>query len=551
MGKQARPYQIEFKAAVLKALNKGVKRQLGVLATGTGKSFAAIDIIKDFGKKLWITHEESLLEQSACAALTEYAPQINIRAMIESYGGLTNYIRHIQANPLFSELSENEVMKGVSVIKADVFGLEGDIIFASAQTLYRRLDKINPNLFDVVVADEAHLFGSKTFNQSLQHFDPKLLLGLTATATRMDGMMMGDIFEEIVYQYNIDEAIRDGYLVELDAIQIRTKLNLDNIHTLGGEFNQKELSQTVDVPERNELIYDSYKKYANGKQHIIYCINIEHAQNVNSVFQSHGELSEVLVSDIEITPDKKATLNRFKNEETTHLINVGMATTGVDIPNVQCITPARPTKSETLFWQILGRGTRTLPGIIDGIDDPIMRREAIKRSSKSKCIILDIVDVASKHKLINTYTLDKKKTIEERTFMTSEKKAGLIEIRDKAKIAAVLESDKRIHLFEVPEMKFSNSLRMQEPATEKQLVILKEHGYDTVNVSYTKAMCNQIISNFPASIKQINFLRWKKFDVDACPGLTYGQFQVCLKQVQEAEAAELLRKQTTHGEIEF
>src|SRR3989304_9771770 len=99
MLKQARSYQIDFKNAVNKKLNQGVKRQLGVMATGTGKTFTAVDIIRPFNKRLWITHTEELLDQSGEAMLSEYFPEVNIKDMIEAYGGLTDYLRYIKSNP--------------------------------------------------------------------------------------------------------------------------------------------------------------------------------------------------------------------------------------------------------------------------------------------------------------------------------------------------------------------------------------------------------------------------------------------------------------------
>ncbi len=78
---------------------------------------------------------------------------------------------------------------------------DAPIVFASAQTLWRRLDKIDPKLFDVVITDESHLFLSRTFVASVNHFTPKLLLGLTATPHRADGMLLGDIFDELIFQF--------------------------------------------------------------------------------------------------------------------------------------------------------------------------------------------------------------------------------------------------------------------------------------------------------------------------------------------------------------
>lgn len=533
MSKQSRDYQLKAQQAVAKELRKGVKRQLLTMATGTGKTFTAVEIIKEFNKRLWVTHEETLMEQSGIAMLAEYFPTIDARAMIEAYGGLTNYIRYMQSNPLFSEMSENQIMRGVSVIKADLFGLNGDIVLASAQTLHNRLDKIKPDLFDVVVADEAHLFGSKTFNKSLQYFDPKLLLGLTATPHRMDGMMMGDIFEKIVFQYNISDAIVDGYLCELDAIQIKTNLNLDGVHTLGGEFNQKELSQSVDIPQRNQLMVDSYKKYADGKSNLVFCIDVAHAMNVAELFREAGYRTEVVVGDKEITPERKATIQRFKNGETQIVVNVMVLTAGFDFPGIGCVTMGCPTKSLTKYMQQLGRGTRTLSGVIDGIDNANNRRIAIKASAKPHCTIIDMVDTTSRHRIVNTFELDKKKPLAERVFTTTEKKLEM-QAQFVRKMAATKVADKRVCLFEIPEVSFSQSIRMQEPATEKQLSWIAQKGYDVVNINYTKLMATEIISNFPASDKQVGFLKWKGYDTSK-PGITVGEFQRALEEIKKRE----------------
>lgn len=531
MSKTSREYQIKAQQAVASELRNGIKRQLLTMATGTGKTFTAVEIIKPFNKRLWVTHEETLMEQSGIAMLAEYFPQVDARAMIEAYGGLTNYIRYMQANPLFSEMSENQIMKGVSVIKADLFGLNGDIVLASAQTLHNRLNKIQSDLFDVVVCDEAHLFGSKTFNKSLQHFDPKLLLGLTATPHRMDGMMMGDIFEKIVFQYNLGDAITDGYLCELDAIQVKTNLNLDGVHTLGGEFNQKELSQSVDIPQRNQLLVDSYKKYADGKQNLVFCIDVQHAQNVAELFTEAGYRTEVVVGDKEITPERKATIQRFKSGETQIVVNVMVLTAGFDYPAIGCVTMGCPTKSLTKYMQQLGRGTRTLPGVIDGIDDAMLRRQAIKASGKPHCTIIDMVDTTSRHRLINTFELDKKKPLKDRVFLTTEKREAIGAARA-IQIQANKVVDTRVNLLEIPEVTFSTSVKMQDPATEKQLAWIASVGYDVVNINYTKMMATQIISGLPASQGQIWYLKKEGYDVSK-PGITVGEYRLAKEQIEK------------------
>src|SRR3990167_4398254 len=254
--KITRPYQqqcidiIEFK------LQKGVKRMMAVMATGCGKTFTAVKALAPFKKRLWVTHTEELLEQSGSAFLHELYPNLDIQTMIDTHGGLADYIKAVKSYGIFSDLPENEIIKNIGIEKAEAFDIEADIVMASAQTLHRRLDRIAPDMFEAIVADECHLFMAKTYIKSLNYFQPKLLLGLTATPHRADGAGLGDLFDEIVFQYNLEQAIAEGYLCEIDALAIQTKINIDAVRTTAGEFNQKDLKQTVDTTERNKLIVE-------------------------------------------------------------------------------------------------------------------------------------------------------------------------------------------------------------------------------------------------------------------------------------------------------
>ncbi len=532
MKKVLRPYQELAYKAVFDHMAEGKNRVIVVLPTGAGKTKLASSIATNFQRILFLSHTEELLSQSGEALLNEFYPEMDVKSIVDNYGGLIEYFRYLQGSNLFGGLEETNRF---GIIKADLFKIDSRITIGSYQTIHRRLDRIPADWFDLVIVDECHMASAKTICKTLNFLQPKLMIGLSATPHREDGLLLTDIFDGICYQYSINDAINDGFLCEFDAIQIQTKLNLDSVRTTAGDFNQKDLKQVVDVPERNELLLEKYKQYADGLQSIVFCVDVEHAVNVHKVFTDAGEIAEVLVGDELITPDRKGVIRRFKSGETTHLINVIIGTTGFDYPGIKCIIDGAPTKSLTRALQKWGRGTRTLPGVIDGIDDPMMRRDAIKRSSKPKCILLDIVDSTSRHKIINTWELDRKKPVEKRTFTTSEKKATLIEARNKAKIAADKEIDRKINLFEVPTITYSSSERMLEDASPKQLEILAEQGHDVVTNNFTKAMAAQIISNLPASDKQVWFLKWKKYNVE--PGLTYGQFQAAIKEIELREEA--------------
>lgn len=520
MSKSLRKYQSEATVAVNNSLLKGINRQMLVMATGTGKTFTAIKIIEGRGTCLWITHNEELIDQSAKAFVLDKSPDyaVEINSLIDSVGGLPMALAYAKelksmASPAIQWLANN-----IGVIKADKFIPDAPIVFASAQTLWRRLDKLDPKLFNVVVCDECHLFGANTFVKSINHFTPQLLLGLTATPFRQDGMMMGDIFDEIVYQYNIADGIKEGNLSQLDAIRIKTTLSLDGCRTTAGELNQKDLKETVDIPERNKLIVQKWKEYALNRPTIVFCVDVEHAKNVCQAFKDEGVSVDVVVGDESVTTDRRGTIDAFKRGELTVLTNCMILTAGFDHPEVSCIINACPTKSQTKFLQSIGRGTR------------------LKKNYK-ECIILDIVDSTTRHRLVNTYTLEKELPLEERVFITEEKRQKLIDSRNennkKREFESKTKKDERIQLIPLPKVKQSNSIRMQEAATEAQLKWIERLGYDVLNINYTKAMCSEIISNQSATAKQIAFLKWKGYDTTQ--GVTISEAKAAFDKIAAKE----------------
>jgi len=529
MAKELRPYQKEAIIAVQNALQRGVKKQIIVLPTGCGKTYTAVKTLADFKRKMWCVDREELLEQAGVAFLSDLAPDVPVAKLVDQNGGLIEFINNVKSQGVFAP-PEYDVFKKIGIVKAEHFDIDSEIILSSIQTLHRRLDRIPKDHFDAIVQDECHGSCSTTARKIINYFTPRLLLGLTATPHRADGGNLGDIYDDIVYQYPMLKAFEEGYLCELDAIQIRTDLNLDNVKTTAGEFNQRDLRQEVDTDARNNLIYESYKKYADGKLNVIFCVDIEHAKNVTQKLTEKGEKAEIFVSDQEVTSDRRGTLNRFKSGEITHLVNVGLFTTGMDVPSIGCITMARPTKSLTLFMQMIGRGTRTLPGTIDGIDNPEGRREAIAKSNKPNCLVLDICDSSYRHKLVNTWSLDQDKPVEQRLFTTTKKKEKIIESREKL-FQANRAKDQRVSLFPLPKVVLSDSIRMKDPATMNQLMFLDKLGYDVKNYQYSKGDANRLISNAPASVAQIYVLKKNKYDVSK--GVTIAEARLAFEQIEK------------------
>ncbi len=495
MNKTLRYYQTLAAEAVKNALLRTIKRCLVVMPGGTGKSLAAVNIIKDYKRKLWITHEESLLEQSAIALLVELElmPDHILIETISDHGGLISMLRYPKK---CKSLTAIMISKQIGLVKADMIDWMKPIVMASAQSLYKHLDKIPRDHFDAIVVDEADLFLSKTFREPLEYFTYDLLLGLTATPYRLDGLLLDDIFDELVYEYKIEQAIADGYLTELNAIVIKSSINLDKVHTSAGDFKINELQEAVNTPERNNLIVSKYLEYCSGQQFICFGVDTQHVIDLNEAFREKGIYTEYVVSDKTLISEseRKRISSGYKKGEIIGLVNITIYAVGYDAPNTGCVIMGRPTKSKRLFLQSLFRVTR------------LKDAEFVAKFGQIGTI-LDVVDGTSKHKLINTHELDKELPIEDRVFLSRKNKDRLLKAKqDRMMAVANREKDVKVKLYELPKVKLIFSQKYSEPATEGQLKVLERLEYDIVNNSYNKFQCAQIIGDQPASQEEVNNL---------------------------------------------
>lgn len=510
--KELRPYQLRFHETSIAKYNEGITRQLGVLFTGAGKTFLTIELLKkyDFNRVLWLSFQEELISQSGLAFIKERFDE-RFYNHVKQIG----FLEYVKDNGLFA-MSDFKI----GCIKADLFKPDANVVMGSVQTVVRRLDKLPPDYFDCIVCDEAHCFGSQTAYKTISHFTPKLLLGLTATPHRQDGMMLGDIFDEIVFEYGLDKGIRDGHACELDAIRVKTNVSLDKVRTTAGELNQKDLSNEINTLARNQLIVQKYKEHAEGRQTIAFCVDIQHAIDLAEAFKLNGYSAEAVSSNEELTPDRSEKIEGLKEGRIQIITNVNILVAGYDYPDTGCVIMACPTKSLTKYLQAVGRAAR-------------LKTEGFVKRFGQNAIILDIVDSTNRHNLVNAWELDREKPPEERTFISSVKRDKLI--LDRLKKVVKLEherlEDEKVKLISLPKIKVNKSIRMREPATEAQLNAIKNWGYDIENVHYTKQMINEIFMQQSASEKQIGFLKWKGFDVSK--GVSKAQAAAAFKLLEE------------------
>ena len=476
MGIQWRPYQIACKSAIREKYVKGVTEQLIVQATGTGKRIQSIDIAKHFKKTLFIAHREELIQQ---------------------------------AQDDFEKL----YFMQTGIIKGSRFEIDKKVVVASVQTLYNRISKIDPEEFDYIIVDEAHHYVSRTYLATVRHFKPKLRTIWTATPKRLDGLSLSNIAQEIVFEYRIQDGIREGFLAPVEAYQIRTHSSLAKVKRTAGDFNLADLSIAVDNEERNAQIVEKYKQYGNGMQAIAFCVDMNHAYNLRNEFRKANIICETIVSDEERCSNRAELVQKFKTGEISVLTNVNILTEGFDYADVGIILMARPTQSEAFYVQCIGRGTR------------LKTNKFKEEFKKNFCTVLDFVDNTGKHSLINAYELEKNKPIEERMFLPEQAKLKLLEERERrlTKIQQTYGSDERIDLLRLPEVRPWHSEKMLEPATEAQVKWIKDLGVWQEDIEYTKLQASELISNQPARDWQVRFLAKNGYDVSS--GATLGQYQ--------------------------
>lgn len=208
-------------------------------------------------------------------------------------------------------------------------------------------------------------------------------------------------------------------------------------------------------------------------------------------------------------PSQKQTVAWFKKRLSIGFDHVD---TGV------CVM-ARPTKSLTLYLQSVGRVAR-------------LKTPNFVSKFGQNAIILDIVDNTSKHNLINAWELDRQKPVEERTFVSREKKDKLLAERQRKLLEHTRDKDERVALLKIPKLKVRYSGKWKESATEKQLEWIYSLGYPK-DSHYTKEQCNQIILSLPATEKQVGLVKYLGYNLADKTVLTRADVEAV---IQDAKA---------------
>lgn len=312
-----RPYQQNAIDTLRAKIASGKKRILLVLATGSGKTNIASEVIKlatNKGKKsLFIAHKRELVYQ-AHDRLATFG--IDAGLIMPPHNSMNGHSTHV----------------------------------ASIQTLIRRE---HPPA-DIVFLDECHHCTSSSFIKIIEHYKDSVIIGLTATPFRMDGKPLGDIFEETVIPVTIQELIDMRFLVQ--PRYYGAKIDLSQIKVVRGDYDPNQLFETMDKKFLYDGVVEKFKEFGYGRT-IVFCINIEHSQKTTAAFIAAGYRAAHI--DFETSnEERRKLLSEFKNGNIQILVNCGIFSEGFDCASINTVILNKATKSKGAYFQMIGRALR-------------------------------------------------------------------------------------------------------------------------------------------------------------------------------------------------
>jgi len=395
---ELRSYQEACLAACLEALESGVRRVGISLPTGSGKTAVFTTLLS----RLETMHHQQPNSSLVIVNSVELALQT------------ASLARRIRPD------WKVEIEQGAQNHASGT----ANLTVATYQTLLRtqRLKKFNPEGIRAIVVDEAHHAAAPSYRRILSHFNSKVLppeleptpesatleksssrqhqapskrdvpiFGFSATFSRHDGLALGSVFERIVYHRDFLQMIKEKWLCNVCFTTVHANINLKDvtISTRTGDFNATSLAHVINTETVNKIIVQAWMEKAyDRKSTLVFCVNLSHVRDLTNTFRLMGHDARYLHSG---TPaaERKQLLESFRQGEYPVLVNCAILTEGADIPNIDCIIVARPTRSRNVFAQMIGRGMR-------------LSRE----TGKQDCRIIDFVDALGRmHGVVSMPTL--------------------------------------------------------------------------------------------------------------------------------------------------
>lgn len=393
-----RDYQIEALDNIKTAKRDGINKMLGVLPTGSGKTVVFSHIPEATGLQpgrqiMVLVHRNELVYQSA-EKLATYNPDLHID--IER--------AHERADP-----NADIIVASVATIGKGKKGEDGSIEYSP------RLRKFDPLRLDTLVIDECHHAAKgESYANVMRYFgmykpEPendwagdKTLIGVTATPNRSDNLGLENILDSIVFKRDLRTMIGDGWLADVRAFRIDTSVDISKVKTNRGDFAIGELEEAINTPERNSLILEKYKECGDALPFFGFTVDVQHAIDLAETFNAGG-VKCYMISGATPEADRKKLLQMFRDRQIRGLFSCGVLSEGVDLPMACCGLMCRPTKSNLLYIQQVGRVLRPYPA-----PEELLKYSEIgvqPKWVKPYAIVLDFCDLSGRHQLNTVPTL--------------------------------------------------------------------------------------------------------------------------------------------------
>lgn len=464
-----RKYQKKAISAVINEWNNGNRKTLLVLPTGMGKTvcFAGVarQCVASNFKVLVIAHREELIQQA--------------RAKISAITGMD---------------------AGIERASDSAAGGNYPIIVGSMQTLQRmrRLKRYPRDFFGAVIVDEAHHVMSDGYQRILNYFDNPYVLGVTATPYRGDKKTLTKYFDSIAYECTLIDGIKGGYLSNIIVKQVPIGIDITNVSTKKGDYEAGQVGRAIE-PYLEEIA-DSMIDCCRGRKHIVvFTPLIATSQKFCEILNNKGfSACEVNAS----TNNRSEILSDFENGRYNVLCNAMLLTEGWDCPPVDCVINLRPTKLIGLYMQMIGRGTRPSPGT--GKENLLVLDFLWQTSGVDLCRPASLVakDIEHRKRMNNILANGRDADLSE--LSEQAERDILAEREESMRKKLALNSRNSSRTFDVIE--FVNSIGdydlsnysplfgwEREPATEKQIQLLRNYGFKTTD-GMSKGLASAIIS---------------------------------------------------------
>jgi superfamily II DNA or RNA helicase len=218
---------------------------------------------------------------------------------------------------------------------------------------------------DLILIDEAHHTPARTYQKLIEAYPDAIVIGLTATPCRGDGRGLGSIYKLMIECPQVPDLIKQGYLVR-SRVYAPVTPDLKGVKVRAGDYVEEQLAGRMDTDKLVGDVVTHWHRLAERRRTIVFATSVGHSRHLADEFAKSGVKVEHLDGT---TPEveRTAMLERLASGETEVITNCMVLTEGFDLPDVGCITLARPTKKMGLFRQMIGRGLRPAEGKVDCI----------------------------------------------------------------------------------------------------------------------------------------------------------------------------------------